>query len=103
MNGFMQNHNPLQNISSGHKAVWVGQIILSTIDVIQFVPAFVKVLKLTFNGQIGLYCSILLASSFLGDSFKLLVMFSPQSHGLEMESLIVLLNFIIRTSQLHDS
>jgi ABC-type polysaccharide/polyol phosphate export permease len=52
----------------GKKTVWDGSIILFATAVILLAITFVKILKLTFNMQIGLYCCIILTSCCFGIS-----------------------------------
>ena len=49
------------------KAVWVWLIIWSTTELKWMVVTLVKILKLTFNKQIGLYCCILFVSWIFGN------------------------------------
>jgi hypothetical protein len=50
----------------GKKAVCVGLTTFCATLFNRLVPTFVKILKLTFNTQIGLYCWIFVASGTLG-------------------------------------
>ena len=57
---------PSRMFLSGMKAVWDGCTTECAICVSLLVPALMKILKLTLRRQIGLNCSILTASVYLG-------------------------------------
>jgi hypothetical protein len=64
----MQDNNSFHDIATQNKVVCEGPISLSATFKILLCSTFVKILKLTFNKHIGLYCCIRAASAIFGSN-----------------------------------